>query len=224
MWQSSVPASNLRTPMDFGAVGDGLSDDTDALQRAIDATQNGGSLYFPGGHKYLVRSLHATGEVHWLGPGGSWLNDRAADGAVIVQGNNASQDLLTLTNAAYSNVSGVAFDGNKLNQTKPLNGIRLVNCEFTRFDNIYVTSCSGNGILLENVNTLQTSDTILRAQVAYLPRGIAKLSEGITTSIRGMALVCESRLTRRLRELTFSQTEALESAPRTARGSTFPAI
>ena len=160
MWQSSVPASNLRTPMDFGAVGDGLSDDTDALQRAIDATQNGGSLYFPGGHKYLVRSLHATGEVHWLGPGGSWLNDRAADGAVIVQGNNASQDLLTLTNAAYSNVSGVALDGNKLNQTKPLNGIRLVNCEFTRFDNIYVTSCSGNGILLENVNTLQTSDEI----------------------------------------------------------------
>ncbi|MDR3689219.1 MAG: glycosyl hydrolase family 28-related protein [Fimbriimonas sp.] len=159
-WQGSVPSASLKTPMDFGAVGDGTTDDTDAMQRAIDATQNGGSLYFPGGHKYLVRSLHATGEVHWLGPGGSWLNDRAADGAVIIQGNDAKEDLLTLTNAAYSNISGLAFDGNKLNQKRPLNGIRMVNCEFTRCDNIYVTSCSGSGILLENVNTVQTSDEI----------------------------------------------------------------
>ena len=159
-WQGSVPTAHLKTPMDFGAVGDGLVDDTVAVQNAINATQNGGSLYFPGGHKYLVRSLHATGEVHWLGPGGSWLNDRAADGAVIIQGNNAAEDLVTLTNAAYSNISGVAFDGNKLNQAKPLNGIRLINCEFTRFDNIYVTSCSGHGILLENINTVQTSDEI----------------------------------------------------------------
>jgi len=146
--------------MDFGAVGDGLVDDTDALQKAIDETQNGGSLYFPGGKKYLVRSLHATGEVHWLGPGGSWLNDRAADGAVIIQGNDAKEDLVTLTNAAYSNISGLAFDGNKLHQKTARNGIRLVNCEFTRFDNIYVTSCSGNGILFNNINTIQTSDEI----------------------------------------------------------------
>lgn len=158
--QGGVPKSSLLTPLDFGAIGDGLADDTVALQRAIDATQNGGSLYFPGGRKYLVRSLVATGEIHWFGPGGSWLNDRAADGAVIIQGDHANADLLTLTNAAYSNISGVAFDGNRLNQTKKLNGIRLVNCEFTRFDNIYVTSCSGHGILLENVNDLQTSDEI----------------------------------------------------------------
>ena len=158
--QSSVPTSSLLTPLDFGAVGDGLSDDTVALQKAIDATKNGGSLYFPGGKRYLVRSLTANGEIHWVGPGGSWLNDRAADGAVIIQGDHAAGDLLTMIDAAYSNISGIAFDGNKANQTKPCNGIRLVNCEFTRFDNIYVTSCSGHGILLENVNDLQTSDEI----------------------------------------------------------------
>lgn len=158
--QGDVPKTSLLTPLDFGAVGDGLTDDTAALQKAIDATQNGGSLFFPGGRKYLVRNLTATGEVHWFGPGGSWLNDRAADGAVIIQGDHATGDLLTLVNAAYSNVSGIAFDGNRLNQTKSCNGIRLVNCEFTRFDNIYVTSFSGHGILLENVNDLQTSDEI----------------------------------------------------------------
>ena len=157
---TSVPTSSLRTPLDFGAVGDGLTNDTDAVQRAIDATQNGGSLYFPGGYRFLVRSLTARGEVHWLGPGGSWLSDRAADGAVIVQGDNADQDLLTLDHAADSSIMGVGFDGNKAHQTKPLNGIRLINCEFTRFDNVYVTSCSGSGILFQNSNILQTSDEI----------------------------------------------------------------
>jgi len=158
--QGSVPATSLRTPLDFGAVGDGITNDTVALQKAIDATQNGGSLYFPGGCKFLVRGLTATGEIHWLGPGGSWLSDRAVDGAVIIQGDNADSDLLTLDHAPDSSIMGIGFDGNKAHQSKPCNGIRLINCEFTRLDNVYVTSCSGSGILFENSNTAQTSDEI----------------------------------------------------------------
>ncbi|WP_018250787.1 glycosyl hydrolase family 28-related protein [Sphingomonas melonis] len=51
---------------DFGAVGDGVTDDTAAIQAAIDATRNGGSLTFPEG-RYLVTTLH-TGrcETHWF--------------------------------------------------------------------------------------------------------------------------------------------------------------
>ncbi len=158
--QGSVPTSSLRTPLDYGAVGDGVTNDTVALQKAIDATQNGGSLYFPGGCKFLVRGLKATGEIHWLGPGGSWLSDRAVDGAVIIQGDNADDDLLTLDHAPDSSISGIGFDGNKAHQSKPCNGIRMINCEFTRLDNVYVTSCSGSGILFENSNTAQTSDEI----------------------------------------------------------------
>ena len=159
-FQGNVPATSLRTPLDYGAIGDGVTNDTVALQRAIDATQNGGSLYFPGGYRFLVRHLVARGEIHWLGPGGSWLSDRAVDGAVLVQGDNADEDLLTLDHAPDSSIMGVGFDGNKSHQSKPCNGIRLINCEFTRLDNVYVTSCSGSGILFENSNTLQTSDEI----------------------------------------------------------------
>jgi len=158
--QGSVPTASLRTPLDFGAVGDGVTNDTVALQKAIDATQNGGSLYFPGGCKFLVRGLTATGEIHWLGPGGSWLSDRAVDGAVIIQGDNADVDLLRLDHAADSSITGIGFDGNKMHQSRPCNGLRMINCEFTRLDNVYVTSCSGTGILFENNNTLQTSDEI----------------------------------------------------------------
>lgn len=42
---------------DFGAVGDGETDDTAAIQKAIDATENG-ALYFPPGRYKLTEVLH----------------------------------------------------------------------------------------------------------------------------------------------------------------------
>lgn len=41
------------TPQMFGAKGDGITDDTEAIQSAIDSLPNGGVLYFPLG-KYIV--------------------------------------------------------------------------------------------------------------------------------------------------------------------------
>lgn len=157
---SSVPTSVLKTPLDFGAVGDGVIDDTAAVQRAIDATQNGGALYFPGGFRFSVSKLTASGEIHWMGPGGSRLAGSPPSGAVIVQTNGSNTDLLTLNNAFDSSISGLAFDGNRFGQAQASNGIRMVNCEFTRLDNVYVTSCSGNGIVFENSTSTGTSDEI----------------------------------------------------------------
>ncbi|CAG7894002.1 unnamed protein product, partial [Brassica rapa] len=51
--------------MKYGAVGDGISDDTSALQKAWDSACNGsskiGSVYVPAGKVFLLKSLHFTG-------------------------------------------------------------------------------------------------------------------------------------------------------------------
>ncbi|MEE1091164.1 MAG: glycosyl hydrolase family 28-related protein [Paludibacteraceae bacterium] len=53
-----VETSNLFvTPQMFGAVGDGVSDDTDAVQAALD---NGGLIYFPAGRYKTTRLLTAS--------------------------------------------------------------------------------------------------------------------------------------------------------------------
>ncbi|WP_162606216.1 glycosyl hydrolase family 28-related protein [Jiangella asiatica] len=51
--------ANATTPQDFGAVGDGVADDTDAIQQAIDAqlTKANKIVYFPPGTYRITRTL-----------------------------------------------------------------------------------------------------------------------------------------------------------------------
>ena len=49
-----LPSLNYVTPQMFGAVGDGVADDTDAVQAALD---NGGVIYFPAGRYKTTRLL-----------------------------------------------------------------------------------------------------------------------------------------------------------------------
>lgn len=66
---SGVPAGDV-TPEDFGAAGNGVTDDTAALQRAFDQA-SGRTVYLPAGHEYAhsnVLYLRVPG-LHVAGPG-----------------------------------------------------------------------------------------------------------------------------------------------------------
>lgn len=129
---------NVRDPA-YGAAGDGVADDTAAIQRAIDATARGGTCYLPPG-TYLVSSDTADVLV-------------AVDGITIA---GAGADLSTLRTAPESeatrvlNVSGrsdvtvrdLCFDGDAHPTTKSgvfantagsQKNLTIMRCRFTDF-------------------------------------------------------------------------------------------
>ena len=80
-----VSSAMVATPSDvtfYGAVGDGVTNDTAAVQACIDATPNG-TVYFPAG-TYLLTGITITSPVHIVGEGPSATFIRAGSGAAIV--------------------------------------------------------------------------------------------------------------------------------------------
>lgn len=60
--------ANVANVYDFGAVGDGGTDDTAAIQAAIDSFSNGGTVYLPPGKFYAATSIYLKPGVSLLGP------------------------------------------------------------------------------------------------------------------------------------------------------------
>jgi len=73
--------SNVINVRDFGAVGDGVADDTAAIQRAIDAatTPQGGELFIPAGKYRITKTLllRRTRILHVYGQGDSVYNSKS---------------------------------------------------------------------------------------------------------------------------------------------------
>ena len=86
---------------DFGAVGDGVTDDTDFIQNAIDAVgaNGGGSLYFPAGTYRIEGTLNVT-------ENGTSLQGDSKKSTVLLFANGAD-DCITAIGASYANqISG----------------------------------------------------------------------------------------------------------------------
>lgn len=112
---------------DFGAVGDGVADDTAEIQAAITAVQatSGGSVYFPTGNYKITSSLLITGgNISLIGlPGAKPTLTNAITGS-------AADPLLKITTVGnYVVIDGLTFNGNGL------------------------TGASGNGHAISIINT-----------------------------------------------------------------------
>jgi len=91
---------------DFGAVGDGIADDTTAIQAAV---ATGGVVYFPEG-TYLMGNAGFTGTLRLRG---------SSRRAVTIKWKNASAEsnLFALSGAVDVLVENITFDSNRQNQT-----------------------------------------------------------------------------------------------------------
>ncbi len=112
-----VAAEPFLSVRDFGAMGDGMADDTAAIQKAIDqAGETGGTLHFPPG-TYVVTSVGLRPGVRYLGYGatilrppnqGKWV--RTFNAAKVGYLYHGEEDSPVLT------IEGLSFDGNRAAQ------------------------------------------------------------------------------------------------------------
>jgi len=135
---------------EFGAVGDGKSDDTKALQKALDAAADTrGAVFVPPG-VYVTSELHVRPDTSVVGIP-SW-DYRGPGGSVLRLANADSSCLLNITGAWGATLEGLALDGRNLG--KNIHGVFLNKPDYGkredafRIERCQVARFSGDGVNL----------------------------------------------------------------------------
>lgn len=136
-----LPVYNVKTY--GGAKGDGVTDDTTAIQNTINAASSaGGSKVFVPPGTYMCRPLNlATGVEFW----------GAGQGTVLKMVANGPNDNLFKMQSVTDIVGGnFVLDGNKANQTQTQYGFYSGGCRRIRFQNVWTQNWRGVGFHVYN--------------------------------------------------------------------------
>jgi hypothetical protein len=135
----------------FGAAGDGKTDDTGALQRALDAAgETTGSVFLPPG-VYVTGELHVRAKTSLIGLP-SW-DYHFAGGSTLQLASAQASCLLNLTEAFGATIQGLALDGRDLGSG--IHGMAMHrqkwadNEDCFRIQGCQVTHFTGNGLHME---------------------------------------------------------------------------
>jgi hypothetical protein len=108
-WEQRSDWSNIKMDQDPVAIGDGLADDTVAVQRALDRLRDGAVLYFPPGRYRITAplSLRNTNGARWIGG----LVVGSGRSTTLVWDGASGGSMLRLNGVAYSRFVGMEWDG-----------------------------------------------------------------------------------------------------------------
>ena len=122
---------------DFGAVGDGVTDDTAAIQAALDSVPEYGTVIFPSG-TYVISNELIINTDNILITGRARINAKA---------NTQFEYMLKATGRTGVTVENLKFDANKDNrkasQTVRYMGVGFSGCTECQFINLQVQGCLG---------------------------------------------------------------------------------
>jgi hypothetical protein len=191
----------------FGAVGDGVTDDTVAIQAAIDS--GAAALYFPG--QYLVTSLTAKSNQVWFGDG-------MLRSGLIWAVANKTADMNMVVSAGDLNdftVRSMGFKGNRASQTTQsstgqgfnafyLRGgscvdVSFERCMFQEFGDkdgiggggVIIGALSGSGKALENI---RFADCVFK-NISNVPGIYVNGASTYHTSVRNISITgCDLRV------------------------------
>ncbi len=133
----------------FGAKGDGKSDDTKAIQGAIDAAANGGAVFVPPG-VYLSSELQLRPHVGLVGIP-AWAYSSSGGSVLRLLDPNAAS-LVNITGAMGATIDGLSLEGARLG--KNVHGVFLNKKEYEREDAFRIersriANFSGDGVRLQ---------------------------------------------------------------------------
>lgn len=144
------------SPDDFGAIGNGVIDDTAAVQLALNSISAiGGILDFPCYRTYLVNGVSLTGKSGFRFTGGGTLKLK----------NSSPNAVIALTNCSNFYVE-VEIDGNAAGQSANRNGLVLTNCTDYLVTGSYLRNAKGFGLVQDNCSGGAITNTKLQVNLA----------------------------------------------------------
>lgn len=144
---------------DYGAMGDGATDDTAAINSAISAATNGGTIYLPPG-TYVVNpatGINLANNTRLTGSGtGSIIK--------VASHANATGNVVKAQSISSVSVDNLMIDGNKTNQTNSTNyGLYFGTVTNGTVYNVWVQNFTGVGIHIYNSTGVKVLDNFSTA-------------------------------------------------------------
>ena len=178
--------------LDYGAKGDGSTDDTDAILSAIAAMpSNGGALFFPAG-TYIVNSdnvngLKFNGKSNFVVEGyGATI--KVKDGAAVT----TNHEVMFFINCQNGAINGLTIDGNRANRT-----VTIETASHCLSITDYCSQITVNDVICKNSTSdgLYVSTTVLGTQASY-PTDITLVNCVADNAYRnGLSVIGSLRLT-----------------------------
>jgi len=137
----------------FGVVGNGIADDTAAIQSAINAaSSNGGTVLIPEG-TYLISggNLLLKSNVCLMGVGPR---------SILKLGNAAANHLLRGSTITDARVTNLLLDGNEANQTANRNALNFDDVQRVQIDHLWIRNAYGDGVYVNFGRDVTISDII----------------------------------------------------------------
>ncbi len=150
-------STGLKSPLDFGGIGNGIADDSAAVAAAAAL----GYLYLPPGFTFLTAQVTITQSDYSVFGGGGLKLIAGAGTDLLVFDGSAFTGTLYPGNGQYAHITNVVLNGNAGNQPVNLGAcLVLRNSAYTTVNDCLIYAGSGDGIRLENANGCFQADEV----------------------------------------------------------------
>lgn len=153
--ESNKPITTIINVKNYGAVGDGIKDDTSAIASAVSNCPYNGTVYFPMG-TYIVQDILCKSNITVLGEGA---------GTIIKLKDNMTtpnQNCISINSVSNVTIKNIALDGNRTNNKSIANnadggwnGIHINGSTDILVENVISHSNGYHGCIIVNASNIE---------------------------------------------------------------------